>query len=164
MENFVPIFILLMILGSIISEVRSQGKRSASPSKSKKKRTWMDYGRELVKQIESLDQDKSSNKPVSQVNTREKTQISRNDPVKPKPLREEWDVNTDSRRVQQNQSLNMADQNRVQKKVFLEEKRKPKVNSTLKKRLNKTGLRQSIIMAEVLGPPRSKQPYIPPKH
>lgn len=162
MNNLAPLILLLLILVSVIAEVRSQSKGSASPSRSQKKRTLLDYGRELIKQIEALDQDKSSGKPISPVNTEQKPKISRNNQVD--PLRANLDVNMDSQRRQLDQTAKMPDQNRVQKKVFLEEKRKPKVNLTLKKRLNKTGLRQSIIMAEVLGKPRSKQPYSPPRH
>lgn len=162
MENPAPLIVFLFIIISVFLEMRSQGKKTASSSKAQTNRTFRDYARDLMKHLEALDRDESSKKPISPVNTEKKTQVSRKDQVE--PLRVDLDVKTDSQRRQFDQPAKIMDQNRVQKKVFLEEKRKPKVNSTLKKRLNKTGLRQSIIMAEVLGPPRSKQPYSQHRH
>jgi hypothetical protein len=160
MEDFITLVLtVLIVMGSSIWRARARQGGAKAPQK----RTFMDLGRELIKQIEELDQPNPAKRPAILEMLKDRT-------APPKPDRmlvsdTQWEEVPAS--PPEEQPLPYTGISTVPAIVQVSEPlhvvRKASKELPIKNRLNKTGLQQSIIMAEVLGPPRAKQPHSPYK-
>ncbi|MBF7096733.1 hypothetical protein [Alkalibacter mobilis] len=150
--------VLIMIGSSILGRISKQKKGESPPQQNK---TLMDYGRELIKQIEQLD--KGTLFPESTVSKSEQAETMQriNDPTDSFERNSQVNMKQEyTRSIQRSEKIERVIDRQT---APLQVERKSPKGFPINKRLSKKDLRQSIVMAEILGPPRAKQPHSPIK-
>lgn len=174
MEDIIaPLLAVLVMVGSSLLKARSQKTQSgqAPTRKPEEKKSFMEYGRELIKQIEEMSQDAAPEKKAAPA-PRQKTAP----PIQADPkvaastaamndqmerLRADLNVNTEKENRETIEQAKRIQRNIAKDDGPLQVERKTYKNVSIKKNLTPSGLQQSIVMAEVLGPPRAKKPHRP---
>jgi len=157
MEGFiVPLFSILVVLASSFLKRRDQN--SNRKTEQQQKQSFFKMDREGIKQAEQVENQNTSPKnKATPVQTDERSKTVKIDQMD--RLRDNLDVNTEEQNRKTRKNAKEIEKSIGRKTDSLHVERKSVKGLSIKKRLNNTGLRQSIVMAEVLGPPRAKKPH-----
>lgn len=163
MEDLVGLlFTVLFIFGSSLLKGRKDQKNNPGTPQ---KRTFADFGRELIKQIEALDQDSPAPKVIPKVEVRPVYQ-----PQTVQPAEGEIEVESIQAYLEKNSRMDpQPSLDPVARPIIVNTKplkveRASSKGLPMKRNLTQRELKQSIVMAEVLGPPRAKRPHALAKH
>ncbi|SHF15613.1 hypothetical protein [Alkalibacter saccharofermentans] len=150
-----PLIAFIFIVGSSILQNRNRNKHKTA----QKKPTLTNV---LTDQIERMNQMGQQNTYRDTQDFDEEEQTSRDDQIESLKAELRGDSDRENKELK-NRSYEFSrtfDQN----KKTSTPRAKASKKFTLKNKLNNTGLRQSIVMAEVLGQPRSKKPHSQTRH
>lgn len=165
MEDIVGLlFTLLFIFGTSLLRGRREQKSGTAPPQ---KRTFADFGRELIKQIEEMDKGPSTPAPSP------KPKVEVRPVYQPQSVQSaEGEIEVESiqaylektGRMDPQPSLDPVARPIIVNTKPLKVERASSKGLPIKRSLTQRELKQSIVMAEVLGPPRAKRPHALAKH
>ncbi|QSX07645.1 hypothetical protein J0B03_07325 [Alkalibacter rhizosphaerae] len=174
MEDIIaPLLAILVMVGSSLLRARSQKTQGgeAPTRQPEQKKSFMEYGRELIKQIEEMNQEATSEKKVAPAPSQETAPTVQADPRaaastaamndQMERLRADLNVNTERENRETREQAKRIQRNIPKDDGPLQVERKTFKNVPIQKNLTPSGLQQSIVMAEVLGPPRAKKAHRP---
>ena len=153
-----PLISVVILVGSGILQSRSHKKNDAP----KKKSTLASMLSDQLDRMNQLGQQNTYNDTQNVTEVDEEAQQIRYDQIE--SLETELHVDSDIKSKQLRERSYELARTLDKDKKPMAAKAKPSKKLTLKNRLNNTGLRQSIVMAEVLGTPRSKKPHSKARH
>lgn len=160
MDGFiVPIILIIIALVSRASKNQAKNaKRGTPPQRTQKKQSLTDAFRDIVAQLEdAANQNNDPNKKAVPLKTQEKTKSVQRDRMQ--SVRSYEETREDRHQRPTHQNARSTNKMTAKQPMVTEVTKKSVKGLPIKNRLNKTGLRQSIIMSEVLGPPRAKKPH-----